>query len=148
MSQAWTSNSVYKALTNLQAVLEIHFLRLVLQLSMLMLLQTLTSKAKQLRECLGDCGVTILGALMNHFLSITMDTAEKVCCVDWQPTLSKVTHMKSCTQIRWTCNCRNRRSKCKMENINFCVVYVENVKLGINKPCLLFVHVPWNAFGT
>jgi hypothetical protein len=52
----------------------------------------LTLKAKQLRECLGDCGVTMLGALMNHFLSITMDIAEKVCCVDWQPTLSNVTH--------------------------------------------------------
>jgi hypothetical protein len=87
----------------------------------------LTLKAKQLRECLDDCGVTMLGAFMNHFLSITMDTAEKVCCVDRQPTLLKVTHMKSCTQIRWTCNCRNPRSKCKMQNINFCVVYLENV---------------------
>jgi hypothetical protein len=37
----------------------------------------LTLKAKQLRECLDDCGVTMLGALMNHFLCITMDIAEK-----------------------------------------------------------------------
>jgi hypothetical protein len=37
----------------------------------------LTLKAKQLRECLDDCGVTMLGALMNHFLCITLDIAEK-----------------------------------------------------------------------
>jgi hypothetical protein len=37
----------------------------------------LTLKAKQLRECLDDCGVTMLGALMNHFLSITTDIVDK-----------------------------------------------------------------------
>ncbi len=144
MSQAWTSNSVYKALTNLQAVLEIGFLLLVLQLSMLMLLQTWLWKQSSSENVL----MIVVSPCWVHWWITS-------CALHWtllksllcRLALPKVTHMKSCTQIKWTCNCRNPRSKHRMENINFCVVYLGNINLGINKPCLLFAHVSWNAFG-